>query len=661
MTWRAVLVGVLGVLLISIGTPYSDLVMRGTWVGLTAFPISSFFLLVVGVTAFNVPLRRLGWGLTTQELLGAYAMTLVAAGIPSFGLTGLLVPYLAGPTYFAKPENHYSDTILRFLPRGLLVRDLDAARALYEGLPPGSPLPWETWGRVLAIWAFLIAGMYFLFFGMSALLRKPWVEDEKLVFPLVHLPVELATGGPERTAWPPFLRDPVVWGFFAGPFCLHAINGLHYYLPAVPRINVHLIDLGQYFGGRVGEAIKPFWLRMFFSIVGLTYLLPSDVSFSLWFFYFFFLVQQMLGAWRGHVMPFVQAYPVRQFVAHQMIGGILLFGLYLLWNARAHFRQTAQQALRFREGESQGKRERGRAGEGRLEIALEEQEEPLSPRTAYTALLLGTFLVLAWGNSAGAGLGWTALLLGLFGVVHLVAARLVCEGGMLYVQHPFRPLNILLAGVGAAGLGRPAIPSLVLLDHLWMLDNRSPLMPTLLQAFKIGDQVGLRQRRLTAALALSVTIAVPVSLGAYLVLMYRHGGLSLNPWFTTYYTHNLYGTWTAYLMTQGEPSTPTTFLTMLLGGATMGALVLLHRLFWWWPLHPVGYLMGASWPMINFWFPIFLGWLIKALVLRYGGAKIYRRLISGFLALILAEFFAAGLWVLIDYGTGVTGHEIFSF
>ena len=40
---------------------------------------------------------------------------------------------------------------------------------------------------------------------------------------------------------------------------------------------------------------------------------------------------------------------------------------------------------------------------------------------------------------------------------------------------------------------------------------------------------------------------------------------------------------------------------------------------------------------------------------------VYRRLIPGFRALILAEFFAAGLWIVIDYATGVTGHEIFSF
>ena len=72
-------------------------------------------------------------------------------------------------------------------------------------------------------------------------------------------------------------------------------------------------------------------------------------------------------------------------------------------------------------------------------------------------------------------------------------------------------------------------------------------------------------------------------------------------------------------------------------------------------------LMGASWPAINFWFPVFVGWLIKSLVLRLGGPKIYRKLIPGFMGLVLAEFVSAGLWVIVDGLTGVRGHEVFSF
>jgi len=232
---------------------------------------------------------------------------------------------------------------------------------------------------------------------------------------------------------------------------------------------------------------------------------------------------------------------------------------------------------------------------------------------------------------------------------------------MLYVQHPFRPLNIMLAAVGTSGLGISRIPMLVYFDHLFMLDNRSPLMPSLMQSLRIGDAASLNRRRLFGALAISVLMAMLSSYWSYLRLMYRHGGLSLNLWFTSYYTRNLYCTWTNQLVTNGEPAAPLTLFTMLIGGGTMLGLLFMHRNFLWFPLHPIGYLMGASWPMINFWFPVFIAWMIKGLVLRYGGAKLYRQLLPGFLGFILAEFLSAGLWAVIDFCTGVKGHEIFSF
>jgi hypothetical protein len=158
-----------------------------------------------------------------------------------------------------------------------------------------------------------------------------------------------------------------------------------------------------------------------------------------------------------------------------------------------------------------------------------------------------------------------------------------------------------------------------------------------------------------------VVLAVTSSYFSYLRLMYRYGGASLHPWFTAYYTNNLYCTWTSHLIVGGEPANPREFLTMGIGAASMWGIVFMHRTFLWWPFHPIGYLMGASWPMINFWFPIFVGWLLKSVLLRYGGAKLYRKLLPGFLGLVLAEFSAAGLWVAIDAICGVRGHQIFSF
>lgn len=640
MTRRALVVGAICVVLISIATPYSDLVMRGTWVGLTALPISAVFLLAVLVAA-NAPLRRERRGLTGGELLVIFCMTLAAAGIASFGLTGLLIPYLAGPLYFATPENHYAEAILRHLPAWMLAPGAEAAKALYEGLPEGASIPWAAWLVPLAIWSVLVGAVYLVFFCVCALLRRPWSEEEKLVFPLIQLPVELTRYGNDKAPLPPLLRDPALWIAFLVPFGLHTINGLTRYLANLPTVNIHRIDLGQYLQGPVGAAVQPLWIRVLFSIIGLTYLLPSDVSFSLWFCYFFFLAQQAIAARFGYVMASVQAYPVREFVGQQMIGGILVFGVYTIWCARRHLKRALRAAF--------------------LGTPAEEKGEPISPRHAVWGILLGLAIISGWGMAGGAGFARTLLLFVLYFVLQIVAVRLVAQAGMLYIQHPYRPLNLMLDAVGTGGVGTSHLPSLVMLDHLWMLDNRSPLMPAVLQGYKAAEAGRLSQRGIARAMALAVLIAIPVSLWSYLHLMHTHGGLKLNPWFTTYYTNNLYCQWTARLTLQGQPAHPAAFLTMGIGGLSMLGLLSLYRSLYWWPIHPLGYLMGASWPMINFWFPVFAGWLVKTLVLHYGGARFYRRCIPAALGLILGEFVAGGAWVLADAVIGMTDHEIFSF
>ncbi|MCE5240299.1 hypothetical protein LLH23_17685 [bacterium] len=713
MSRRALVIGIVAVLVIGVATPYSDLVMRGTWVGLTAFPINALFVLGV-LTALN-GLVRVGprvltrpsraWGharprdpgprehprgLSPAEMLVIYAMALVAGGIPSFGLTGLLIPYIAGPFYFARPENRYEQVLQPLLPQWVHPRSEYAVVKLYEGLREGQPIPWGEWVGPLAAWTLLAFIMYVAFFCLTTLLRKRWVDDEKLVFPLLQLPLALcvdtgagtggagrvvrasspqpASGLEARTTLPGFLRDPVMWAFFAVPFAIHALNGLHYYLPALPTINVHQVNLGQYLSQRPWNAMQPLYMRTLFSIIGLAYVLPSELSFSLWFFYFFFLAQTVVASALGIPMRGVQAYGTKELVAHQMWGGILASGVLGLLAARPRLAQIWAEAF----GARGGARSRGAACPHAADSAVDrarvptrahaaDHAEPLPYRLALIGLGGSLVALGLWGSAAGAQFVAVLVLMALFFLSHIVAVRLVCEGGMLYVQHPFRPFNMLLAGFGARGLGSHNTAILAYLDHLWMVDNRSPLMPGLMQSWKLADEGGINRRQLAQALALAIVLAVLSSYVSYLRLMYRYGGSTLHQWFTTYYTRNLYCNWTMQLLDGGEAAKPMSFLTMGAGALSLGALTFLHHQFLWWPLHPIGYLMGASWPMINFWFPVFVGWLCKTAILHYGGPRVYRRLLPGFLGLVLAEFTAAGLWVVVDCFTGVRGHEVFSF
>lgn len=80
-------------------------------------------------------------------------------------------------------------------------------------------------------------------------------------------------------------------------------------------------------------------------------------------------------------------------------------------------------------------------------------------------------------------------------------------------------------------------------------------------------------------------------------------------------------------------------LTLLLAGMRMQ--------FLWWNLHPVGYAISGSWainPMIG---SIFVGWLLKWIILKYGGIRWHRTMIPFFLGMVFGEFIIGTFWSLL--------------
>ncbi|HUV05009.1 MAG TPA: DUF6784 domain-containing protein [Armatimonadota bacterium] len=74
-------------------------------------------------------------------------------------------------------------------------------------------------------------------------------------------------------------------------------------------------------------------------------------------------------------------------------------------------------------------------------------------------------------------------------------------------------------------------------------------------------------------------------------------------------------------------------------------------------LHPLGYALCGSWTMIVFWFSCFVAWVVKSLVLRYGGMRMYVKARPWFLGMILGEFGMAVVWTLISAVTGAPTPE----
>jgi len=94
----------------------------------------------------------------------------------------------------------------------------------------------------------------------------------------------------------------------------------------------------------------------------------------------------------------------------------------------------------------------------------------------------------------------------------------------------------------------------------------------------------------------------------------------------------------------------------------MSTLLFLRHRFIWWPLHPIGFPIANTYTIVSYgWFSIFLAWLFKTIILKYGGISIYRALLPFFLGLVLGEFTTACMWVFIDGYYGVEGNMIFNF
>ena len=77
--------------------------------------------------------------------------------------------------------------------------------------------------------------------------------------------------------------------------------------------------------------------------------------------------------------------------------------------------------------------------------------------------------------------------------------------------------------------------------------------------------------------------------------------------------------------------------------------------FLWWPFHPLGFPVSLLFGTV--FFSVFLAWLIKIIALKYGGPRTYALTRPFFIGVVVGQFLAAGLWLVVDGFTGMVGNR----
>ncbi|MBT6628655.1 MAG: hypothetical protein HOB49_16705, partial [Gemmatimonadetes bacterium] len=418
MTARSLLFGTCLVAAISVLSPWAILVVKGSQLTSNAIPIIAIFLLFLVTVVLQPILRWLGdrGAFTRPELITIYVMMLVGSVVVTTGFAGTFLSVITGAVYYATPENDWNSLFVPYLSRWLTPDDTQAIRLFYEGLPKGQVIPWESWVRPLVTWISFILVFYWTLFCIGVILRGQWVENERLVFPLTRLPLamveEPAKGSEgERSLVARLFTNRVMWMGFAIPLLIHSWNSLGNYSDAFQKL-----PLSGTMALLPGLVTVP--VRLNLPVLGLAYLMPLNVAFSVWFFFAIGVLQTLIFARLGIQIGTGDVWNSgggAPSILHQSAGGMMVFVLFLLWTARSHIRGLWRQA-------------RGQqAIDGR---------EVLSPRLAFGGLAMGYLFLLAWLTASGLSPYVAFLLLtGALGAF-IGLSRVVAEAGLPSCQTP---------------------------------------------------------------------------------------------------------------------------------------------------------------------------------------------------------------------------------
>ncbi len=631
MTVRAILIGLTLVILQTAITPYNDYYLQGTDIAGNHFPLGAVFILIFLTLFVNPILKKVlpRAMLNPKELIVIWVMMVVSSAIPSKGMIGFLLPYLAAPVYFATPENEWAESLHSHFPEWLIVWDKQAVTNFYEG---ESSVPWILWMKPILVWSAFILLFYCVTICVSIIIRKQWVERERYVFPLVSIPVEMVQQTSGNINLNGFFRKRLIWIGFGIAAAFHLLNGLHEYFPAIPSIP-NRYDLYTPFTERPWIVMRwwpQFRFFLYFSVIGITYFLATEISFSCWFFFLFFKLQYIIiNAFAIPISPWISA-------RGQTMAAYVIMVIAFLINSRAHIKDIILKS--FQSSTSM----------------IDDADEVLSYRSAFFGGIISFLLLTALCVYAGMSFWVACSIIILFLIASTALSWMVVNGGMLLIQAPMYPVEYFEIITGSRIINANSL-ALLGFQRVMMRDWGGILMPSVLHGFKAADPVGIKRKSLFFVMAISIVVAIGVSYVASLPLIYEKGGLNLQhgPFVGAprYFNHMV-----SLIQYPKDPKMSEAY-SMLLGAGITSFLLIMQRQFMWWQIHPIGYVMGAVYSSYFLWSCMFVGWLLKYLILKTGGIGYYRRLRPVFMGLIIGEFGIIGAWMVLGIFTGVNYHN----
>jgi len=484
-------------------------------------------------------------------------------------------------------------------------------------------IPWTHWVGPLLRWLVLITLTYVVLMTFNVLIFRQWAHNEKIIYPLAELP-ELLSGDEDdqHHVVPKLFRSGLFWVGFAISASVLTWN-LLCKAGALPGMNP--IDLANSWS----EYIRNTKLQslgglgrssIFFTMIGVAFLIPKKVSFSLWFFWLLGLLQLLLLVWTGYgqgsgSFPSEWWYTLN-FRTAEGSGALLVFASVVLWKSRRYILcALLPSSVR--------------------DLEADERTELRVSSLLFLTCSLGIVLTL-W-RGLGVNVFYAMFTYAVMMTVTIGLVRAVSEGGILSYKSYFGPFHLIrhIFGFDKSWTSPSLMAPLMTFYSLFFLDIKAFIAPAMANSLKIRADLRVKRGKFHLAVALGIVTAVLVCILAALMMCYAQGADAMSRWFYTGFPR---GVFARIADMSKSPPMPTAAgrLWLSVGAIVMAALLFFRQRIFWLP-HPIGLIMLVNPIMRTFWFSIFVGWIAKTLMTKYGNKDTYARARGLFVGLIVGE------------------------
>jgi hypothetical protein len=204
-----------------------------------------------------------------------------------------------------------------------------------------------------------------------------------------------------------------------------------------------------------------------------------------------------------------------------------------------------------------------------------------------------------------------------------------------FEQVSMGPNQLMPALFGSTSLSSSG-QAMLWLSYPFTMHHAQNPQPWTLEAYKLSQQNRMQRRRVPWILVLATAVVVPSLFLSALHVLYNIGARAGADPYASGHARQV------PLQLASMLENPTGGSTLFLGPIAVGfavtaVLMALKLSLHAWPLHPVAYPIASAWVMDAALPAVFIAWLVKAVIMRYGGLRLYRAALPFFLGMILSS------------------------